>query len=78
MKFWTLNVFSEKNKLHMIQNKKAYIGLGLSGEIPDKNISIIQGDIIKQEHVVIAHHFNLVILIIIKKKVILLCCTKTK
>ena len=66
MKFWTLNVFSEKNKLHMIQNKKAYIGLGLSGEI------------IKQEHVVIAHHFNLVILIIIKKKVILLCCTKTK
>ena len=36
MKFWTLNVFSENNKLHMIQNKKAYIGLGLSGEIPDK------------------------------------------
>ena len=36
MKFWTINVATEKNKHHMILNKKAYIGLGLSGEIPNK------------------------------------------
>jgi len=35
MKYWHINVASKNNKNHMIKNKKAYIGLGLSGDIPD-------------------------------------------
>jgi len=34
-KIWSINSCTKNNANHMIIHKKAYIGLGLSGEIPD-------------------------------------------